>query len=89
MFVPFVVLYPWVSLPSSLHIASSHTGFVTSSTISFLYSVIVSPVTGCTTALHIGSNVKCRGCCRLRGVNCGVYFCDNMVQLLIASWEMI
>ena len=47
--VPSVSPKLWHSLPSSLHIAFDHTSRIRGSSISFLYLLIVSLVTGCTT----------------------------------------
>ena len=52
--VPFVFLYPCDSCPNSLHIASVQIDAVTGSSARSLYLVMVSLVTGCTTALQVG-----------------------------------
>ena len=58
VFVPFVSPYPCADLPSSLHIASSHVSRSMGSSINFLYFVIVSFETGCTTPLATCSGLQ-------------------------------
>eukprot|EP00956_Cyclotella_meneghiniana_P039631 scaffold175677_cov42-Cyclotella_meneghiniana.AAC.4 len=73
VFVPAVLPYPCDNLPNSLHIAAVHFSRITGSFANFSYFVIVSPVSGWTTALTVGS--QCSNCMEAffnaRGINAG------------------
>ena len=53
--VHFVLPYPWATCPSSMHITFIQSLGRSGLSIIFLYFVMVSFVTGCTTLLHCSS----------------------------------
>ena len=84
--VPWVLRYPWVRQPSSVHMALSHMFCSTESFNRSLYFVMDFPVTGWITALQEGCTfwlVK-----RLRGVNITLYGVGVAIAWR-AYWEMM
>ena len=82
--VPVLPPQPWARWPSSLHIAFVHTVCMSGSFANFLYFMIVSFVTGCTSPLHV-----CSSCASNTKVGCSVLSFVGVKAFVCAVWRCV
>ena len=92
--VPFVSLYPWANHPSSTDMAFIQLPHRSGSSIIFLYFVIISFVTQCTTLLHdslipIDRENRNLESCNAIGIVCGTSANNALPSTMCTvSWEI-